>query len=384
MPDYRSLSLWHDTADDDWVPRPALPGDVDCDVAIVGAGYTGLWTAYYLRHSRPDLRVVVLEAEVAGFGASGRNGGWCSAFFLRSTAALAAATVVPAALAMQQAMRDSVDEVGRVVAAEGIDCGFTKGGTLSAARTPQQLERARRPRWTRPASYGSIDGRPRACSPPTRRRPGSAPPASSARCSHHTAPPSTRPASCVDSPGPSSGRAPRSTSRPRRRRSNHDACVTPHGTIRADVVVRATEGFTPRLPGLRPSRRPGVLADGRHRAAAARRLGRDRTRRPRDVHRPAPPDHLRPAHRRRPPRLRRSRCAVPLRLVGEATGSTAHRASSRALRRTLVDLFPVLAGARFTHEWGGPLAIPRDWYAVGRLRPAARVWPGPAATSATG
>ena len=75
---YRSRSLWLDgLADDPLVPRPALPGPVDADVAIVGAGYTGLWTAYYLRRADPGLRVVVLEREVAGFGASGRNGGWC-------------------------------------------------------------------------------------------------------------------------------------------------------------------------------------------------------------------------------------------------------------------------------------------------------------------
>src|SRR4051794_19329755 len=78
---YAGLSLWHETTPTDWTPRPALDGDVEADVAIVGAGYTGLWTAYYLSRADPSLRVVVVEAEVAGFGASGRNGGWCSALF---------------------------------------------------------------------------------------------------------------------------------------------------------------------------------------------------------------------------------------------------------------------------------------------------------------
>jgi hypothetical protein len=59
-------------------PRPALPGDRDADVCIVGAGYTGLWTAYYLKKADPALRITVLEARFAGFGASGRNGGWLS------------------------------------------------------------------------------------------------------------------------------------------------------------------------------------------------------------------------------------------------------------------------------------------------------------------
>src|SRR5260221_9597211 len=59
--------------------RSSLPGPEEADVCIVGAGYTGLWTAYYLKGARPDLRVVVLEAAFAGFGASGRNGGWVTA-----------------------------------------------------------------------------------------------------------------------------------------------------------------------------------------------------------------------------------------------------------------------------------------------------------------
>ena len=59
-------------------PRSALPGDREADVCIVGAGYTGLWTAYYLKQLDPSLTIAVLEARFAGFGASGRNGGWLS------------------------------------------------------------------------------------------------------------------------------------------------------------------------------------------------------------------------------------------------------------------------------------------------------------------
>ncbi|HWC67524.1 MAG TPA: FAD-dependent oxidoreductase, partial [Acidimicrobiales bacterium] len=87
---YRSRSLWLDSLEDDALaPRPALAGDTQVDVAIVGAGYTGLWTAYELRRRDPGMRIAVLEAEVAGFGASGRNGGWCSAFLPMSLTRLA-------------------------------------------------------------------------------------------------------------------------------------------------------------------------------------------------------------------------------------------------------------------------------------------------------
>jgi hypothetical protein len=74
---YRSLSLWHDDPALDWTPRDPLPGSADVDVAVVGGGYTGLWTAYYLAKADPSLRIAVLEREVVGYGASGRNGGWC-------------------------------------------------------------------------------------------------------------------------------------------------------------------------------------------------------------------------------------------------------------------------------------------------------------------
>ena len=78
---YRSLSYWHETCNDPLDPRPALPGSLDVDVAIVGGGFTGLWTAYYLTQRDPGLSVAVLEKDIAGFGASGRNGGWLSALF---------------------------------------------------------------------------------------------------------------------------------------------------------------------------------------------------------------------------------------------------------------------------------------------------------------
>jgi ribulose 1,5-bisphosphate synthetase/thiazole synthase len=53
-------SLWHETAGDAFAARPPLPGDIEADVAIVGAGYTGLWTAYYLRELDPGLRIAIV------------------------------------------------------------------------------------------------------------------------------------------------------------------------------------------------------------------------------------------------------------------------------------------------------------------------------------
>jgi len=108
--DSQPLSLWHDQLPEEPV-RPPLPGSTQADVVIVGAGYTGLWTAYYLAKADPSLRVVVLESQVAGFGASGRNGGWCSALFPASWHRLARVAGRPAAVAMQHALQDAVAEV---------------------------------------------------------------------------------------------------------------------------------------------------------------------------------------------------------------------------------------------------------------------------------
>jgi glycine/D-amino acid oxidase-like deaminating enzyme len=140
--DYRGLSFWHDTVPSDLAPRASLPGNLDVDVAIVGGGLTGLWTAYYLARRDPGLRIAVLEKHIAGFGASGRNGGWCSALFPASASALARRHGRDAAVRMRRAMIDTVDEVGRVTAAEGIDCDYVKGGTLAFVRSAAQRIRA--------------------------------------------------------------------------------------------------------------------------------------------------------------------------------------------------------------------------------------------------
>ncbi|HEU5480609.1 MAG TPA: FAD-binding oxidoreductase, partial [Candidatus Tumulicola sp.] len=124
-PDYRRISFWFDSfaaAGGDLTPRATLRGDIAVDIAIVGAGFTGLWTAYYLQRLDQSLRIAVIEKEIAGFGASGRNGGWCSALFPSSDEKVAKLSSRDDALALRAAMRATVDEVGAVAAQEGIDC----------------------------------------------------------------------------------------------------------------------------------------------------------------------------------------------------------------------------------------------------------------------
>src|SRR5690606_17845348 len=139
-PDGQPLSLWHDQGPTP-KPRPALVGAEEADVVIVGGGYTGLWTAYYLLGARPGLRVVVVESQFCGFGASGRNGGWVSAKFPGSKATMAADHGRQAVVDYQRAMFDAVDEIGRVGAAEGSEADYRKGGMLLFATSPAQEAR---------------------------------------------------------------------------------------------------------------------------------------------------------------------------------------------------------------------------------------------------
>lgn len=124
-------------------PRPPLPGSTDADVCIVGAGYTGLWTAYHLKRDRPDLRVVVLEARFAGFGASGRNGGWLTNSVTGGREQYVVRGDRRPAVAHQRALNASVSDVIAIAEREGIEADITRGGELEVARNAPQLARLR-------------------------------------------------------------------------------------------------------------------------------------------------------------------------------------------------------------------------------------------------
>ncbi|MGH9134157.1 MAG: NAD(P)/FAD-dependent oxidoreductase, partial [Ilumatobacteraceae bacterium] len=140
----RAPSLWDDTLPDAQRCRfTPLGGDDSFDVVIVGAGLTGAWTAYYLAGADRSLRIAVLDRATVGFGASGRNGGWCSALLPMNLSTVGRRHGRDAARALQLAMHRTVDEVGRAVTAEAIDCQYVKGGTIDLARSAPQVDRIR-------------------------------------------------------------------------------------------------------------------------------------------------------------------------------------------------------------------------------------------------
>jgi glycine/D-amino acid oxidase-like deaminating enzyme len=368
---YRGVSLWFDQLAEPLTPRPALPGDLEVDVAVVGAGFTGLWTAYYLQAADPELRIAILETEIAGFGASGRNGGWCSALFPVTAATLAAEAGAAAAARQYAAMRASVDEIAKVAAAEQIEADVAVGGTIVLARSQPQLARARaevaeaeefglgtvlldadaaRARLSATGVLGGTYTPHCAAVQPAKLVRGLARVVEQrgARIFEQT------PALAVE---------------PR-------AVHTAHGTVRAPFVVRATEGYTARLRGARREIAPVyslIIATEPLPPSTWDAIGL-RERETFSDHR-----HL----------IIYGQRSADGRMVFGGRGAPYHYASRidarydrvpavfAALQQTLVELFPVLRDVPITHRWGGPLGIARDWHAsVGLDRSTGSAWAG--------
>lgn len=137
---YRAQSYWLDSIEDSLEPLPSLEEELQCDVAIVGAGFTGLWTAYFLKRNAPDLDIVIVEKEIAGFGASGRNGGACSAWWDAIFRWLRDPETRDAAVRLQRRLIDTIGRIGEICAAEGIDCHFSHTGLIMTAANEQEAQ----------------------------------------------------------------------------------------------------------------------------------------------------------------------------------------------------------------------------------------------------
>lgn len=363
-------SLWNATIPDLDHPRPALSlhtGDADAwDVVIVGGGFTGLWTARSLAELDPGLRILVVEAERCGFGASGRNGGWCSALFPTAYDTLADRHGAAAADAQRQAMRAAVDEVGAAAAADGIDCHFAKGGTLTLSTSPAQTDRVRahaepddvwldadaaRVRVNATGVLGAMYTPHCAALHPGRLAVGLAAAVEQrgVRIVENTRIGAIAPGlvTCIDGQ-----------------------------SIRAGAVIRATEGYTPTLRAHRRTLAPlyslmiateplpdeswasiglterETFTDGRHMIIYGQRTADGRF----AFGGRGAPYHF----------GSRTRPAFDLddRVFG-------------LLEATLRSMFPQIGSAAVTHRWGGPLGVPRDWMASVGFDPHSRLgWAG--------
>lgn len=327
------------------------------DVVIVGAGYTGLWTALHLLRRSPGRRVLVLEARHAGFGASGRNGGWVSALWPVSPERIARRHGRAAAIDQLAALRESVDDVGAFCRAHAPAAGFAKGGVLLLARGPAQVARGRAY-----AEHGQAWGeRTRWLSPAETRERLAAPDAQGATFTPDCA--RVQPRALADALAdevrslgatvaegcPVSAMAPGSVSLADGRR------------VRASVVLRATEGWSAGLVGGRRAVVPVyslMVATEPLPAATWERIGlRDR-----EVF----GDHghvVTYGQRTVDDRIAFGGRGAPYHWGSRVAPGFDHKESVFAgLRTALRRLLPQVDGVRFTHAWGGPLGIARDWH----------------------
>ena len=339
-------------------PRAPLDGDLAADVCIIGAGYTGLWAAWYLKALDPGLNIVVLDREFAGFGASGRNGGWLSGEFAWSREKYLAGSSRTAVQAMIGAMKATVQEVIAVCEAEGIEADIIRTDELKVAVNAAQMARARavqavRAGWGEASEVigaGALAGRLRVAGAlgalvipgcarvqPAKlvRGLARAVEARGVRIYEGTA---------VLSYGPG-------------------AVVTDRGVVKAPVILRGTEGFTAGLPGLEREWLAmnsaqvvtEVLSDGLWEQigwSGAELMGDE-------AH------GYCYAQRTREGRIAMGGRGVPYR-YGSATdirGAT-QAATVRQLVAILHRHFPMLRGVGIDHAWCGTLAVPRDWCAT--------------------
>jgi glycine/D-amino acid oxidase-like deaminating enzyme len=338
-------------------PRAPLDGDLHVDIAIVGAGFTGLWSAYYLLEADPSLRIAVLESEIAGFGASGRNGGWCSSLFPVSAKALARESGKPAAVAQYAAMRASIEEVARVVAAESIDADLAMGGTIVLARSEPQLRRAREEL----AESDEFDLGVGLLDEDQARKRLAATEVLGATYTPHCA--ALHPAKLVRGLADAvERRGARIYERTAAIALERGRVTTARGSVRAEIVVRATEGYTPKLSGLRRAIAPVyslIIATEPLAEATWQQIGLAQRETFSDGR------HL----------IIYGQRTADGRMVFGGRGAPYHLGSRidpaydrvpavfDLLQRTLVELFPILRDTKITHRWGGPLGIARDWHA---------------------
>lgn len=366
------ISFWYADIGLPQTRRAPLPGDTTADVCIIGAGYTGLWSAYYLKKADPTLRIVICEKNFAGFGASGRNGGWLTGGFAWNHDRYLATSTESAVRAMVQAMNGTVDEIIRVADAEGISADILRTDELMVATTPAQLARceaetAHRRHWgeTRVHMIGAGQTASRVNIPGVL---GAMVVEGVARI--QPAKLVRGLAQVVEEMGVTIHEETEVTALAPGRVTTH------RGTVTAHTILRCTEGFTATLPGLRREWLPLNSAQ--------------------IATEPLPPEIWAQIGWQGHEilgdfanaycycqRTREGRITVGARGVPYRFGSAIDRSgipdpeTIRRLTAILHTHFPAAKPFRIDHAWCGVIGVPRDWCATAGLDPVTRIgWAG--------
>ncbi|MEU9703543.1 FAD-dependent oxidoreductase [Streptomyces sp. NPDC047981] len=351
------ISFWY-AQDGTPAPREPLPGDATADVCIVGGGYTGLWTAYYLKKAVPFLNITVLEAKFCGYGASGRNGGWLYNG-IAGRDRYARLHGHEAAVRLQQAMNDTVTEVIETCATEGIDADIHRGGVLEVAHSPAQLARLK--------AFHAVEI---AFGEKERELYGARETADRIRVSGAVGSSWTphgarlNPvklvkglAAAVEALGVTIHEStPVTEIKPKH-------AITPYGTVRAPYVLRCTEGFTASLTGQRRTWLPmnsSMIATEPLTDAQWAEIGWQGGETLGDM-----AHAYMYAQRTADGRIALGGRGVPYR-YGSRTDNDGRTQPEtiEALREILTRFFPSLAGVGIDHAWSGVLGVPRDWCAT--------------------
>jgi glycine/D-amino acid oxidase-like deaminating enzyme len=373
MTDYSKYSFWLETAGDDLTPRPELTHSTEVDVVILGAGYTGLWTAYYLLKANPSLKVAVVEKEIAGYGASGRNGGWCSSKFPVTPPMLEHRYGRDAARALMLAMNGAVEEVARVCQEEHIDAHFHKGGILTLARGDHHLPMLRSA--FEAYSRLGLSEQYRLCSASEAQERVRVTNVCGALYASENA--SVHP-----------GRLVRGLARAVERRGGviyertevvdfeggpSSRLLTPSGEVRArQAIVLAGESYLTRLAKLHRAVLPvySLIALTEPLTAAQwAQIGWQNRESIASCNYTV--DYL---TRTVDGRILFGSRGAPYRLGSKISDEQDRHAETHTrIQQTLVEWFPTLKGVKFTHVWGGPVGMPRDWMPMTEFDPATKI-----------
>lgn len=352
---YKEKSFWLGTRD--YRPGQPLAGDIDVDVAIVGGGFTGLSSAYHLKLAEPDLRIAILESEVIGFGASGRNGGFNMTLFGLTLGITALRFGRRKAKAAHLYMEKAVDLLRDLVADLDLDCDYEHPGFLRVAtsekykaRIQEEIELAHRLgisgiSWLDKNQLEAEVRSPMYLGAWWEPRCGILNPAKLAW-------------SWKDRLGPMGVNLYESTPVTGMSRGSGTVVLdTPGGRVRADKVVMATNAWSHFFPELRRRQIPVwthiVLTEP---------ISPDQFQKIGWQHRQGIEDARNLVHYYR--LTADNRLLMGGRDVSLSSGFDMDRDLSpptfEGLKDDVRQLFPALRDIRFTHEWGGPVSVPLD------------------------
>lgn len=347
---------------------PEITSSQSYDVVIVGAGYSGLWTAHHLLHLNPSLSIAILDARQPGFGASGRNGGWCSAFSPMSLEAVASHSNKQSAIDLQNALVASVDEIGTHIAKSHIECGWHKGGTLSFASNHLQVAKIRES-IAMSRNFGFDDSFIDYLTPDQAEARVRIPDSLGASYSPHCA--VLQPAQLVD--GLVRQLLSRNvqffgSSRVSNITSHRVSAETSKGSVSIDAkwIIRATEGFTARMKQYRRDVAPlysymiateplsdkqwseigwtnrETISDGRNLVVYAQRTADGR--------------------------IAFGGRGAPYKFASRIGSSFDNNQKIHSLiEKSMRDMFPSIDDVAVTRRWGGALGVHRDWFASARI-----------------